>query len=287
MLATLVYTEDVRHAIDIAKSMAKENHNANFSAAHLLRALLHNDIGLGTYLGTLGKDVYYLQDWAEVRIEEYPKAGRMESEPTGDKTIGKIMEVADVVRLKLSEDAITPLSIVAAMCKSNVCFTAEQLKTFPLTEKEIINANIKESNFQESIGIDSGSDVAADNGFDSAIAGGDGKVKVLYKYCIDKTALAAEGKLDPIVGRDKETRMIAEILGRRTKPNVIIVGEPGVGKTALVDGFALNIAAGKVPPHLQNAIIFELDSGSLIAGASYKGEVEDRLKKHHQGNQTI
>jgi ATP-dependent Clp protease ATP-binding subunit ClpA len=100
----------------------------------------------------------------------------------------------------------------------------------------------------------------------------------LYRFCIDKTARAKEGKIDPIIGRDKEVRMIAEILGRRTKPNVIITGEPGVGKTALVDGFALNIAKGDVPKNLANALIFELDLGSLVAGASYKGEVEDRLK---------
>src|SRR5208283_2649135 len=89
---------------------------------------------------------------------------------------------------------------------------------------------------------------------------------------------AREGKVDPIIGRDKEVRMIAETLGRRSKPNVIITGEPGVGKTALVDGFALNIVNGLVPDNLKNAVIFELDFGSLIAGASYKGEVEDRLK---------
>ena len=100
----------------------------------------------------------------------------------------------------------------------------------------------------------------------------------LLKYCIDKTSLAKEGKIDPIIGRDKEMRMMLEILGRRTKPNVIIIGEPGVGKTALVDGFALNIINNNVPDNLKSAILFELDMGALVAGASYKGEVEDRLK---------
>src|SRR5690606_4698535 len=79
-------------------------------------------------------------------------------------------------------------------------------------------------------------------------------------------------------GRDKEMRMMLEILGRRSKPNVIIVGDPGVGKTALVDGFALNLIAGKVPDNLKSAVLFELDLGALAAGASYKGEMEDRLK---------
>ena len=104
------------------------------------------------------------------------------------------------------------------------------------------------------------------------------KTNALYKYCIDKTALAEEHRLDPIIGRDKELRMMIEVLGRRSKPNVIIAGEPGVGKTALIDGFAQLIIENKVPKLLQHARLYELDSGALVAGASYKGEVEDRFK---------
>ncbi len=100
----------------------------------------------------------------------------------------------------------------------------------------------------------------------------------IYKYCIERTALARAGKTDPIVGRDKETRMMMEILGRRTKPNVMIIGEAGVGKTALIDGLALDIINKQVPERLAEAQVFELDLGALIAGASYKGEIEDRLK---------
>ncbi|HNA34639.1 MAG TPA: AAA family ATPase, partial [Flavobacteriales bacterium] len=103
--------------------------------------------------------------------------------------------------------------------------------------------------------------------------------KAISAYCVDKIELAARGKIDPIVGRDREVRMMTEILGRRSKPNVIIVGEPGVGKTALVEGFALNIQRGDVPERLKGSRLFELDLGSLVAGASYKGEVEDRIKK--------
>jgi ATP-dependent Clp protease ATP-binding subunit ClpA len=105
-----------------------------------------------------------------------------------------------------------------------------------------------------------------------------GSTGALYKYSIERTALAKEGKTDPIIGRDKETRMMVEILCRRTKPNVIITGEAGVGKTALIDGFALDIINDKVPAQLSGSLLFELDLGALIAGASYKGEIEDRLK---------
>ncbi|MEM8583020.1 MAG: ATP-dependent Clp protease ATP-binding subunit, partial [Bacteroidota bacterium] len=105
-----------------------------------------------------------------------------------------------------------------------------------------------------------------------------GKERALDRFCVDLTQRARDGKIDPIIGRDRETRKVAEILGRRTKPNVIIVGDPGVGKTALVEGFARLIVSGEVPERLVEAQLLELDMGSLIAGAAYKGEIEERLK---------
>ncbi|RMG31274.1 MAG: ATP-dependent Clp protease ATP-binding subunit, partial [Bacteroidetes bacterium] len=239
----------------------------------MLKAILHNEIGLASYLVALGKDVHYLRDWADVRIENYPRSTLGISEPSGDEKVVALMEVADVVRLKLSEDTLSPLAILAAMAKPNVAFTEEQLKTFPITEQELIEASIKDTAIQEAV-----SSLAAGPQAGAGETAAKGGSKALYKYCVDKTSLAREGKLDPIIGRDRETRQVAEILGRRSKPNVIIVGEPGVGKTALVDGFAQNIIAGNVPQHLENAMLLELDVGALIAGASYKGEVEDRIK---------
>ena len=100
----------------------------------------------------------------------------------------------------------------------------------------------------------------------------------LMKYCVDETAQAPESKIHPIVSRDKETRQMMEILGRHSKPNVMITGDSGVGKTALVDGLAHDIINGKVPPYLAGTVVYELDTGALIAGATYKGEIEDRLK---------
>jgi ATP-dependent Clp protease ATP-binding subunit ClpA len=100
----------------------------------------------------------------------------------------------------------------------------------------------------------------------------------LMKYCVDKTALAQDMKVHSIVSRDKETRMMMEILGRHSKPNVMIIGDSGVGKTALVDGLAHDIVNGKIPPYLAGTVVYELDTGALIAGATYKGEIEDRIK---------
>jgi len=274
MLTTHAYTSEVHEALNIARSISKEYQHANFSPSHLLKALLNNEIGLATQLVAMGYDIHYIRDWADVRIETYPKSGRGVSEPTGDDKIKTVMEVADVVRMKLSEEAISPMAILITLTKPNVAYTPEQLKTFPLTEKELIEATIQQISMLDTMGTPEEENGSSIPFADQAATG-----QALLKYCIDKTALAREGKIDPIIGRDRETRMIAEILGRRTKPNVMIVGEPGVGKTALVDGFAMSIIMGNVPTNLQGALLMELDVGSLVAGASYKGEVEDRIKK--------
>ncbi len=274
MITTHAYTNEVHEAIDIARSISKEYQHSQFSPSHLLKAILNNEIGLATQLVSWGYDIHYLRDWAEVRIETYPKSGRGVSEPAGDIKIRTVMEVADVIRMKLSEDAISPLAILITLTKPNVAYTPEQLKSFPLSENELIEASLRELSLHDAI-----EGPSEENGITAATSESASVGQALLKYCIDKTSQAREGRIDPIIGRDRETRMIAEILGRRTKPNVMIVGEPGVGKTALVDGFALSIIEGKVPTNLKDAILMELDVGSLVAGASYKGEVEDRIKK--------
>ncbi|HEX3767857.1 MAG TPA: ATP-dependent Clp protease ATP-binding subunit, partial [Puia sp.] len=183
-----------------------------------------------------------------------------------------ILELADLIALQLNHDFTDALSIFIALLKPGVAFTVDQLKTFPATQKEIMHAAVEDNAFQKAI------NPVSDNNADEEKKSAGSTANALFKYCLDKTALAEEDNLDPITGRDKELRMLLEVLGRRTKPNVIIVGEPGVGKTALIDGFAQLIAQGKVPPRLQNARLFELDTGALVAGASYKGEVEERIK---------
>lgn len=272
MLLATTYSDELKRAIQIAQSIAKEYQHEHFSPAHLLRALLHPEIGVVKFLESIDKDVPYLREWAEVRIEGYPKASRGVSEPLGDDRVVAVMDEADILRIKMGQDAVDPLCVMAALSKSNIAFTKEQLKTFPLSADEIIDTTVENSLVQKAVTPSTNSSKNKES------ARGKGSANALHKFCIDKTSLAREGKIDPIIGRDRETRMMIEILGRRTKPNVLIVGEPGVGKTALVDGFALSIVEKNVPTHLQNAILYELDTGALVAGASYKGEVEDRLK---------
>lgn len=255
----------------MAQSLAKEYHHKEFGPAHLLKGLMHQEVGLRGMLQSLGKDAAYIQDWADVRIEEYAPAITVPDEMLGNNAVRQVFEEADNVRIKLGVDLITPVCVLIALVKPNVGFDVNQLKSFPVKEKELLDIYLSNEEIQQAV-------QTAGNEDDG---GGHTPTKsnsALLKYCIDRTELARRDKIDPIIGRERETRMVMEILSRRTKPNVMITGDAGVGKTALVDGFALDIVNNQVPDSLKNVQLYELDLGSLIAGASYKGEIEDRLK---------
>ncbi|GAB4021313.1 ATP-dependent Clp protease ATP-binding subunit [Spirosoma migulaei] len=270
----MAYTESVKRAIQIAQALSKEYQNELFAPAHLLMGLLHNEVGMASWLAVIGQDVPYLREWAEVRLEASPKSSRLSPNPPGDEQVKTAMELADLVAMQLGKAQTDPVCVLAALLKPGVAFTAEQLRSLPITQAELMQAALADADVQTAVASDSKETGQQKSSSSASATPG----QALLRYCVDKTAMAAEGRLDPIIGRDREVRMMTETLGRRTKPNVILVGEPGVGKTALADGFALNIVAGQVPNHLQNARLLELDLGALVAGASYKGEVEDRLK---------
>ena len=264
-------SDSLQDALRIAKNYAKEYHNDAIDGSHLLKALMHKELGLRDMVTALKQDYNYLSEWAEVRMEDLPKTTHHSENIIANEGVTRVVEEGDNVRIKLGLDAITPTCLLVALCKPNIAFTAQQLKSFPVKERDILDLYLKDQDLHATLGDTAGGTV--ENAGGSPSAGG-----ALYRYCTDKTSMAREGALDPVFGRDREVRMMTEVLARRTKPNVLLIGEPGVGKTALVDGFAQNIAAGKVPSQFKNHLLLELNIGTLLSGAAYKGEVEDRLK---------
>ncbi|MCC8036121.1 MAG: ATP-dependent Clp protease ATP-binding subunit [Rikenellaceae bacterium] len=260
--------ESVQHAVRIARGIARDYSNPHYTPAHLLYALLHKEIGLESFVSSLGQDTAYLREWAEVRIEDTPKVAPG-GEITEHESIARVFEKADNIRIEWGLLNINPLCILNALCAPDVGFSSDELKTFPIRERDIRNLFTDGastlSSLLEQMGEHGQRELPA--------------VKTsLSKYCIDKTDAARCGRVFPIVRRDNESRMMMEILGRHSKPNVLIIGDAGVGKTAMVDGLASSIVKGNVPQYLKDATVFELDTGTLIAGATYKGEIEDRLK---------
>ncbi|MDO6429313.1 ATP-dependent Clp protease ATP-binding subunit [Flavitalea sp. BT771] len=258
-------------ALKIAQSLAREHMHAAFGAPHLLKALLHKDLETGQQLWQHDYDVYYIEEWADVRMESYRKSPAPKEAPAGNDDIAAILEEADNVRLQLNDEEVTPLHVLIALSTPGVGFSFEQLKTFPLQREALLQID-QDNNTLRQLNIPSAANT---------------RIQALLKFCRDKTLQAAQDGMDPIAGRQQEIRMMAEIISRRSKPNVLIIGEPGVGKSALVDGFAQAIHNGQVPDFLRNAKIFQLDNGALVAGASYKGEVEERLKSILQEIQTF
>lgn len=259
--------ETVKQVLHIARQIAQENLHSSVGAPHLLKALLHPDAGLVPVLKAMDKDYYYMDDWADVRIESVRKSGPS-SDVHIDDDVAAVLEEADDLRLKRNKDYADAQTVLAALVTPGVAFSFEQLKTLPLKREELLDAEAQNPDFASLIGTQepSANGQIANTG------------SVLQKYCVEKTNSSYLAKKDPVTGRDGEIRTTAEILCRRTKPNVLLVGDPGVGKSSLVDGFAQAVHEKKVPELLQGAKLFELDNGALVAGASYKGEVEDRLK---------
>lgn len=257
--------DSVKIALNIALAVARENANECYTPSHLLKALLHKDVGLRDFIISIGKDLGYLEEWADVYIEQCPKSTQL-SEIKPSERIDAVFRAADDARIQFGLFDINPICVLLALAKPGVAFSSDQLRSFPILEKDI-----------HSIYIGNGQPACPSATTEKSYAPTSASSSFLGKYCVDLTEDAAN-KLHPVINRDRENRMVMEILGSRSKSNVLIVGDAGVGKTALVYGLAWEIVSHKVPSFLEETRVFELDNASLIAGATYKGEIEDRLK---------
>lgn len=268
---------NAQDSIRIAQIYAKEYRNSSIGVSHLLLALMHKDAGLHGFLKALNIDISYIYEWADIRIIEYSKTTLATEESLSwDAKLQLVFEEADNTRLKLGLDLIDTVCLLAALVKPNYGYTVDHLKSLPLRTNEILDA------YQNLNGINNS--IKKEDSFTNSDSWTDAaripkSTGALFTFCFDKNEQVKDGKSDPVIGRDKELMMMIEILGRRSKPNVLLIGEPGVGKSALVDGFVQKIISGNVPTLLKSSIVFELNLGALLAGASYKGEVEDRIKK--------
>jgi ATP-dependent Clp protease ATP-binding subunit ClpB len=257
-----IYAPEVQSAIRIAQALAKEHHHAHYTPAHLLLACLHKETGITPQLQAMDIDTYYLEEWAEVRLDSVPRAGRSPETPDGDEYAANALQEADAVRLEYDLDAADAWCVLVALSTPGVGFSFEQLKTFPLQRAQLLSHfNKKESNgTTPKTTVVTGKSIAQ---------------KYIYRLT-DPQRLQAKHAL---AGRDAEVRTMMEILSRKGRSSVLVTGEGGVGKTALADALASAIVNKQAPLQLQQTDIYALDYGAFIAGAAYKNELEDRLQQ--------
>ena len=253
--------------LKLAMNYAVTNANDAIYPCHLFKAVLHKDMGLVPFLeGTMDKDYYYLLEWADTEISMTPKASRPASDlDLSDESIA-VFDMADEYRAKLGLELPDNYCLLAALTTTGVGFNFNQMKTLPLTADEVLNALGKPM-----VGEGGG-------GQPSAQLSQSAK-QTLGKYCINKNELVASGKTNPVVGFEREIASFFEILGRKTKSNLLIIGESGVGKTALVNGFVTRLLSGNVPAFMLGSVVYELDLAALASGTVNNMETEDRFKK--------
>lgn len=252
--------------LKLAMNYAVNSANDAIYPCHLFKAVLHKDMGLVSFIeSTLDKDYYYLVEWADVEIGMTPKASRPTSDiPLTDESIA-VFDMADSYRSKLGLEQPDNYCLLAALATPGVGFNYNQIKTLPLSADEIFNVL--------------GGKIAGNGGsVQPSVQLSQTALKVLGKYCINKNELIASGKTTPVVGFEREIASFFEILGRKTKSNLLIIGESGVGKTALINGFVTRLLSDNVPNFLLGSIVYELDLASLASGAVNNLETEDRFK---------